>query len=140
MNVINGYWDGIKVYYRRDGSISSTRTYVNDLYDRDRLMNHSIKMNNDLGSSHSNIMFGEATERYANGNIEFISNFQFTSAGGRCEFGILQVFDINGKLLLVEDLGNPIPCEFSNKKYFDDKIKEIESQRIEFKDLLVIKK
>jgi antitoxin component YwqK of YwqJK toxin-antitoxin module len=139
VNVINGYWDGIVVYYRRDGSISSTRTYVNDLYDRDRLLNHSLK-NNDLGTSRSNVMFGEGTDRYANGNIEIISNKQFTSSGGAYEFGIWQHFDINGKLLYVEDYGNPIPCEFSNKKYFDDKIKEIESQRKEFKDLLQIKK
>ena len=137
VNVINGYWDGVKVYYRRDGSISATRNYINDLYDRDRLYIQEIKLINCLPPlSRSNVIFGEMTDRFANGNIEIIYNRHYTSDGDKYDFGIWQYFDLKGKLLEVMDFGNPIPCEFSNKKYFEDKIKEIESQRKEFKDLL----
>jgi len=137
VNVINGKWDGIKVYYRRDGSIIGTKTYVKDLYDRDRLFIQERKMKTGYPfTAFSNIIFGECTDRFANGNIEIIYNRHYTSDGDISSFGIWQYFDINGKLLEVIDFGNPIPCEFSNKKYFEDKIKEIESQRKEFKDLL----
>ena len=136
VNVINGYWDGVKVYYRRDGSIYATKNYVHDLYDRDRLMHHEIKIQSRLLVYLSEIIFGEMTEYYANGNIEIIANRHYTSDGGVYDFGIWQYFDVEGKLYNVKDHGNPIPCEFSNKKYFDDKIKETEIQRIKFKDFL----
>ena len=128
----------VKVYYRRDGSISATRNYINDLYDRDRLYIQEIKLINCLPPlSRSNVIFGEMTDRFANGNIEIIYNRHYTSDGDKYDFGIWQYFDLKGKLLEVMDFGNPIPCEFSNKKYFEYKIKEIERQRREFKDLLI---
>ena len=136
VNVVDGYWDGEKVYFRRDGSISSTSRYVHDLYDRDKLGSHEEKVESGLFVYLSNNIFGEMKEYYENGNIKIIANRHYTSDGKVYDFGIWQYFDSNGELCDVLDFGNPTPCEFSNKKHFDKKIKEIEIQRIKFKDFI----